>query len=92
MPRKVHESINEIESIAVAQVEINVTPNPVENSFILEVNTIDAAQSEVLVYNLSGVMMYRELLNQTQTVDCSKWAAGMYIVRVGDTFKKIIKN
>ena len=87
-----NESTSDIEVVADMQAEIKVYPNPFSNSFTLEVNDAGSAQSEVMIYNLSGMLMYRTTLSGNQTIDCSAWAAGMYFVRVGDSFEKIIKN
>ena len=67
-------------------------PNPVNESFYLEIN--DDAQKEraVFIYNLNGTVVYQNTISSNTHIDAANWAAGMYIVRVEDNFLKMIKN
>ncbi len=87
-----NESVAQVEFISAEQVEIKVSPNPATNSFLLEIGQITSPQSEVIIYDLRGIIVYHEMVFENQTVDCSAWAPGMYIVRVGESYRKIIKH
>ncbi|MCF8374282.1 MAG: CotH kinase family protein [Bacteroidales bacterium] len=84
-----NELVNEIMMVVSEQPEIKLSPNPVSDSFTIEIESQNNP-TEVLIYDLRGVLQFRETIYQQYTIDCSQWAKGMYVVRVGNSFVKLI--
>lgn len=84
-----NESVNEIPTVVSDKPVIKVSPNPATGSFTIEIKSL-STPSEVLIYDLRGVLQFRETIYQQQTIDCSQWAKGMYVVRVGNSFVKLV--
>ncbi|MES2617824.1 MAG: T9SS type A sorting domain-containing protein [Bacteroidota bacterium] len=66
-----------------------VYPNPVNNALHI---TCSSA-TEAIIYNLEGKILATILMQNSEgTIDMSTWAKGIYIVRCGTDYQKIIKG
>ena len=73
-----------------------VYPNPVINNLTVEFETTNSS-TELEVYSINGQLMfkdneYRGFGKNTVSVDMSNYPKGMYIVRLGNEVKKVIKQ
>ncbi|MCL2416811.1 MAG: M6 family metalloprotease domain-containing protein [Bacteroidales bacterium] len=88
-------TVNETTSISFFErnVALSVFPNPVFDG-ILVVEVPDDIESAVIqIYNLSGQLVLTRPVNRPETeIDISHLPNGMYIVRVGHHFVRIIKQ
>ncbi|MBN4081531.1 CotH kinase family protein [bacterium AH-315-C07] len=66
---------------------IEVYPNPTRDIF--RVNLDEPAQ--LSVYDLTGRMMESHLIVNNKTIDASYWENGVYLLRTGNTTKKLVK-
>lgn len=69
---------------------IKAIPNPASQSFYLEIEEAEPEERAVLIYALDGRVLYENLLSQNTWIDISNWGAGMYIVRVDQSFLKLV--
>lgn len=92
-------SEEETTSIDTEVIEVSNTrvyPNPVMNSLNIEFETINT-DTEVEIYSTNGQLMYKDVeyrnfgVNKV-SVDMSNYQPGMYIVRLGNEVKKVIKK
>lgn len=87
-----NQMLNELQKVQEETLTIKVFPNPVQNSFVLELGEAMAKNRDVLIYSINGVVMYRGSVNSNLNINSGTWAKGMYIIRVDDSYLKIIKN
>ena len=71
-------------------VVLNVFPNPANDAFTLTIDESEQNENQVIIYDLHGRMVYQNTIAQNVLIDSSKWAAGMYMVRVGSSFLKMV--
>lgn len=71
--------------------EINIFPNPFENSItIINYNGI---QGQVYIYDSMGSVIFKTAINKERTdIDLNDKKAGLYILRIGLLTRKIIKK
>lgn len=81
-----------IDDIDISAVSLNVMPNPIGDTFQLTIDQAIPAQREVAIFTLSGALIYRDETSSDLTIDSSQWAAGMYLVKVGTSYLKVIKR
>ncbi|MCF8247059.1 MAG: CotH kinase family protein [Saprospiraceae bacterium] len=67
-----------------------VYPNPARSTFNLELK--EQGEKAVSVYNLNGTVFHQGTFSENMQVDVSDWPAGMYIVRVENSFMKMVVN
>lgn len=82
-------------SIANPTLEIltlKATPNPADDHFFLEIDGYDGKERTVSVHNLNGMVLYQDVISKNKFIHTYDWAAGMYIVKVDNTFLKIVIN
>lgn len=85
-------------NIAANNKKLKVFPNPVGSSEIsLSWNNTSDTNDSVKIFNIIGQMVYQKEATQQAgenllKVDASNWAAGLYIVQVGNAVVKLIKN
>jgi hypothetical protein len=65
--------------------DIKIYPNPVSNSFSIEMPA-GSANTTIQVYNSLGQLMTTDAIgnNAKATIDASQWPAGIYVVRLSD--------
>jgi len=79
----------EIEELASTK----VYPNPFSAGTHLTIERSSDEETQVLVINSMGQMVYSELITGiNSTVDTSDWEAGMYIIRIGKETMKVVKT
>ena len=67
-------------------------PNPASNEFTLEVSSSDVSK-ELFVYSAQGKLVYSKKINSFKTnVDASNWSEGIYLLKIGDEQKMLIKQ
>ncbi len=78
------------ESLLSQKLEINVFPNPADQSFHLAINAKE--EKQVSIYDLNGRLTYQNSITQNRIIDTSNWAPGMYILRVEGSVLKVVIN
>ena len=81
----------------VSMVSIKTYPNPFVNSFTLEINSEEAKQSKLTVYNLSGQIMLTDNIRSESGMvkkqyNTEGFAAGLYVVEVSNAKGTIAKS
>jgi hypothetical protein len=85
-----------VENVPVLAEEVNIYPNPVQNSFNVDVvvnNNVENVRIEG--YTLTGNIIYTSnaiVGTQTVTLDASQWQNGMYLVRVGNSDHALVQK
>ena len=69
---------------------LQVSPNPASHSFYLEIKEPIAQKRSVLIYNLAGKVVFQDTVFEITQINVNEWASGMYIVRVGGSFSKVV--
>jgi len=77
-------------TVPEVSLRLKAFPNPVDDYFELEIYGSNGKNKDVLIYDLNGVLLYKRTANDRLSVDTSSWPAGMYIVRVENTYLKIV--
>ncbi len=65
-----------------------VYPNPAHSTFYLELN--GQGKKTVSVFNLNGTVVHQGSFSEIGQIDVSDWPTGMCIVRVENSFMKIV--
>jgi hypothetical protein len=71
-------------------VVIKAFPNPADDYFYLSLNDDISNNKLVSVYNMNGGLLHQEIITGDTQIDTSKWAAGVYVVKVGDSFLRMV--
>jgi len=71
---------------------LKATPNPADDYFFLEIEGHEEKERNVSVYNLSGLVVYQNVISKNKFIYTHDWAKGMYIVKVDNSFLKIVVN
>ncbi len=71
---------------------LKASPNPASESFYLEIEGGSEMEKEFFVYDLRGMLIEQQIFSSNTWVDASKWAAGMYIIRVDNSILKLVVN
>ena len=79
-----------ITTIALEEVGLTANPNPASQSLNLIINELTTTERMVIVYNLAGKAVYEATVFGNAQIDVSQWTAGIYVVRVGTSFLKIM--
>ena len=74
------------------QVVLKAYPNPTDSYFYLEIDGLNQKEELVSVYDLNGTMFYENTVSGNTQIDISGWPSGIYIVKVGNAFLKIVVN
>ena len=72
------------------EINLSVYPNPARDIFYLEVSEENPQDRITVVYNNYGKVVYEGITTEKSTINCSNWAKGMYVLRVGTSFIKLI--
>lgn len=81
-------SINEIEQT----INFKIYPNPVQNYFTVEISDNSFQNNNIVIYNFLGQEIYITNAENETTIYTDNWTAGIYYVKIGNTFEKIIVN
>jgi hypothetical protein len=72
---------------------ISIYPNPVQNWCNVVINDANYFYEQIEVYNELGQRMAIQTTSTGDAgIDMSGWSSGIYIVKVGDTVRKIVKQ
>jgi hypothetical protein len=80
--------------VSVDEIENQFTfyPNPATEEFTLEVRSSDLSKS-LFVYSAQGKLVLAEKINSFITnIDASNWSEGIYLLKIGDEQKMLIKQ
>ena len=66
--------------------EVLLYPNPTQSTLTIEHPSIE----KIAIYDVMGKLMHLEKSNETTTINCEHWPAGMYIVKVGTQAHRLI--
>jgi len=69
--------------------DISIYPNPASESFNILFNDSFENNQAVKIYDILGNLIFWNSLSQSNNIDCSAWAKGIYIVKIKNTAKKI---
>jgi len=78
--------------------DLKIIPNPVQNFANITYTLNRTANAEIYVYDLNGTLVMGGSLGikpqgeSTSRIDFSSLSAGMYIVRINNSFDKIVKQ
>lgn len=86
------QEITDISSPGSTLPEILAYPNPAHESFSLEISGDDQSERSVLIYSLSGTVIYQNTISKNLWISTADWSPGIYIVRVDDSFLKMVVN
>ena len=75
---------------ALEAIGLTVYPNPASDVFYVEIAEETPKERAVRVYNLSGSILYEGSVSQQATIQTTGWAAGMYVVQVGNSYVKLV--
>ncbi|MDB4285776.1 CotH kinase family protein [bacterium] len=79
-----------IQPVLAETIGLTVYPNPARDVFYLEITEQAPKERDISVYNLNGNVLYQGFVSQQATIQTTGWAAGMYMVRVGNSFVKLV--
>jgi len=68
---------------------LKASPNPTDNTFLLELDWTATTEKTVNIYNIDGKLMYQNTISENTTIDASNWQAGIYIVQVDLAFLRV---
>jgi hypothetical protein len=73
----------------ISSINVQVSPNPIINSYTIELQGEDTKQAKLTIYNLNGQVVvkeeiHNELGNYKKTFDSSTYASGLYVVEVSN--------
>jgi hypothetical protein len=78
--------VNEIES------QLSCYPNPISNQFTIEIGSLDISE-QLFVFSAQGKLVFSEKINSFKTkVDASNWSEGIYLLKIGNEQKLLIKQ
>ncbi len=78
------------EDVILENNKLAIFPNPAENYVYLEYNQ-DANDLLLLkIYNATGALVYENTISEKTYIHTASWSPGMYFVRVGGAFKKLL--
>jgi hypothetical protein len=72
-----------------------IYPNPSSGILTLESSLLNQQENEILILSINGEKLYKKKVKTTTgkiDVDISHLAAGMYILRVGEFVRKVVKE
>lgn len=72
------------------EMAINVIPNPAKGSFYLELPEDITDAQRISIFDLNGKTVHQATINSSTTIDASNWVAGLYFIRLGNSFTKVV--
>lgn len=83
-------STTDIEEKTEINKSINIYPNPANDLFTIEVINSTDENSDFIILNIQGKVVYDGTISNTLTVDASSWNSGIYFVKIGAATTKLI--
>ena len=84
--------VTSISNTPLETFNLKATPNPANDHFFLEIDGNEGEELNISVYNLNGIVIFQDVISKNKFIHTHDWAAGMYIVRVDNSFLKIVVN
>jgi len=66
-----------------------IYPNPVSQGFFIKETDVNAL-SEIEIFNAMGEIVYADRITGARYIATADWTGGVYLIRSGDTMKKIL--
>jgi len=79
-----------IQSIEEIKKSINIYPNPANESFTIELLNGNELNSNFIILDIQGKMVFDGVISKTITVDASSWNSGIYFVKIDAETSKLI--
>lgn len=77
-----------VESLQMEATTFKVYPNPAERYFVVDIDSDEATQ--LMVLNMLGNIVINKTIHKGELINTSDWSKGIYLVRCGNTTKKIL--
>jgi hypothetical protein len=77
-------------TVAEESLELKVFPNPADEYFEIIIDSANDERMDVLIYDLNGTLLYKRVAKDQLRVDTSRWPSGMYIIRIGSAYLKLL--
>lgn len=84
---KIYLLVNPIMGIEDTELNAETYPNPFNNELLISNTT----SRQVLITDLTGRIIYSNSAN-TQNINTSSWQQGVYIIKMGKTTRRIVKE
>jgi hypothetical protein len=83
-----------IEGSAQGKDDIDIHPNPSQGIFMLSFNNSHPPQSELSVYNMAGLEIFRKMVNTSNHVqiDLSAYEDGLYLIKINSGKRQITRK
>lgn len=78
--------------VVTESISLKAFPNPADQSFYLEINEAGLKERIVTIYNLNGHRVFQDIIAQKKWIDISQWPIGIYVIRVENSFMKMVIN
>ena len=69
---------------------IKIFPNPANDLFTIELINSNDENSDFIILDIQGKVVYDGTISNTLTVDASSWNSGIYFVKIGAATTKLI--
>lgn len=69
---------------------LTIYPNPANNELYIEADLEPLSSRPLTIFDAAGRIMYTNSLKSTLRVSTAEWKNGLYIVHLGDSYRKIV--
>ena len=76
---------------AISTLNYKIYPNPTSEYFWIK-NSLNNTKNSVIIYDISGKIIFKDTFFKKTKVDTDKWKAGIYIVTISDNNKLLFKE
>ena len=70
----------------------NLYPNPAQNYFIIDISDNSVENKELVIYNTNGQQVFSTIIQEKKIIQTDQLSNGLYLIRVGNSVKKLIIN
>lgn len=85
-------SITNTENTILIADDLKIYPNPAGNFFYLENTEDELNERQVIIYNMNGMVVYKNTILGKTVINTSDWNSGMYVVRSEGSVVKLMVN
>ncbi len=71
-------------------IDIITYPNPAGSAFYISIVDSKLRDNQVLIFDINGKIVYENTIVDRELIDCSSWTNGLYIVKVGSLYRKVV--
>jgi len=79
-----------LENLGGESFDLKAIPNPVSDSFLLEIAGQNSKEIPFTVYDSQGRLTFQDIITNKKWVDSSNWLPGLYIIQVEDSLLKVL--